>query len=105
MWKCSSCKKKTPDDRQFCQHCGFNVGWYYSKYKDRIIATETLLGRQKRQWQREKHSTDLIQPWKLKEGSHKAGKKEKWIANKDFIKAYPDRTKDYFTESDVKEAE
>ena len=32
-WECPKCGKITPKDKQFCKHCSFNIGYYYSDYK------------------------------------------------------------------------
>lgn len=43
-----------------------------------------------RERQREKHAADIVQPWVNGE------------PNRDFIRAYPDRVSEYFTNDDLK---
>jgi hypothetical protein len=62
------------------------------------IKYESPLASQKRQWQREKHAKDIMQPWEVKET------RKGWIPNKDFIKAYkndPDKLS-MFSEQELK---
>ena len=59
--KCPRCKKQTPKEKQFCQHCLFNIGKYEARWP--IISTTRILNEQKRQWQREKHAKDIEQPY------------------------------------------
>jgi hypothetical protein len=42
--------------------------------------------------QRDQYAKDMLQPWEGKDNR----------VNRDFAKAYPDRAKDYFKESDLK---
>jgi len=34
--KCPECGKKTLSDKQFCQHCLYNIGLYYSEFSFNI---------------------------------------------------------------------
>lgn len=93
-WKCPKCKKKTPTDRQFCQHCLYNVARHYSAYKITSIGTNGAA--QKRQWDKNKHAKDIIQPFMKNK------------PNPDFIKAYKDDDElldNYYTKDELRKNE
>jgi len=92
--KCPRCGKKTPKEKQFCQHCLFNIGKYESRWP--TISNIGILNEQKRQWQRDKHAKDIIQPYMKNK------------PNPDFVKAYKDQPEllnQYFTKDELRKNE
>ncbi len=81
--QCPTCKSQTSFTKTTiinkklvtkCHVCGDFSEISGAKYES------PLLG-QKRQWGREKHAGDILQPWSIE-------KRKGWITNKDFIKNY-----------------
>ena len=90
--RCPRCGKISPNDRQFCQYCLLNIG--DSKYVFNTNGTNGAA--QRREWDKDKHAKDIIQPFM----------KDK--PNPEFIKAYGDDKElldNYYTKEELKKNE